>query len=241
VCCILTLEFTIERGGRVVHGDQTAIPSRFRDRAHAGRCLGSLLSRYAGRDDVVVLALPGGVPVGLEIAIALPAPLDVCVVRKLGVPGHEELAFGAVGRDGTRVLNDDVVRLAGLDDELIEEVAARECAELERRELLYRGERAPVPLEEKVVVLVDDGLATGASMRAAIQVVKISATARIVVAIPAGATETCAALEREVDELVCAIEPESFFAVSLWYEHFEQLTDTEVRALLEHAPGLGER
>lgn len=224
-----------------MHGDQTATPKRFRDRSHAGRYLGSLLSRYAGRDDVVVLALPrGGVPVGLEVATALAAPLDVCVVRKLGVPGREELAFGAVGRGGTRVLNDDVVRLARLDDELIEKVTARERAELERRERGYRGERAPIPLEGEIAVLVDDGLATGASMRAAVQVVRIAAPKRVVVAVPAGAAETCAALEPEVDGLVCPIQPESFHAVSLWYERFEQLTDAQVRDLLERAAGLGE-
>jgi predicted phosphoribosyltransferase len=212
------------------------VPSRFRDRADAGRYLGALLSSYAGRNDVVVLALPrGGVPVGLEIARALEAPLDVIVVRKLGVPGHEELAFGALALGGTRVLNPDVVRQLGLTADLIEAVSVRERDELERRERLYRGERPPAELSGKTVVLVDDGLATGASMRAAVAAVRTRSPARVVVAVPTAALETCALLRTEVDELVSPLTPEYFRAVSLWYDYFEQLSDTEVRELLEQA------
>ncbi|MGD0273374.1 MAG: phosphoribosyltransferase [Gaiellaceae bacterium] len=219
-----------------MQGDQASIPSRFRDRAHAGRCLGSLLSGYAGRDEVVVLALPrGGVPVGLEIARTLGAPLEVFVVRKLGVPGHEELAFGALASGGVRVLNEDVVRRLGLTPNLIDAISERERGELERRERLYRGERPPIALSGKSVIIVDDGLATGASMRAAIAGVRAQAPARIVVAVPTAAGETCSLLRAEVDELVSPLTPENFQAVSLWYDYFEQLTDAEVRELLERA------
>jgi putative phosphoribosyl transferase len=219
-----------------VQGDQASIPDRFRDRAHAGRCLGSLLSNYAGRDDVVVLALPrGGVPVGLEIARALRAPLEVYVVRKLGVPGHEELAFGALASGGVRVLNQDVVLRLGLTPDLIDAVSERERGELERRERLYRGERPPIALAGKTAIVVDDGLATGASMRAAIAAVRAQRPARIVVAVPTAAAETYLLLRAEVDELVSPLTPENFLAVSLWYDYFEQLTDAEVRELLERA------
>jgi predicted phosphoribosyltransferase len=219
-----------------VQGDHASIPGRFRDRAHAGRCLGSLLSNYSGRDDVVVLALPrGGVPVGLEIARTLRAPLEVYVVRKLGVPGHEELAFGALASGGVRVLNQDVVQRLGLTPDLIDAVSERERGELERRERLYRGERPPIALVGKTAILVDDGLATGASMRAAIAAVRAQRPARIVVAVPTAAAETCALVRAEVDELVSPLTPANFQAVSLWYDYFEQLTDAEVRELLERA------
>jgi predicted phosphoribosyltransferase len=219
-----------------VQGDQASIPSRYRDRTHAGRCLGSLLSGYAGKDEVVVLALPrGGVPVGLEIARTLGAPLEVFVVRKLGVPGHEELAFGALASGGVRVLNEDVVRRLGLTPDLIDAISERERGELERREHLYRGGRPPIALSGRTVIIVDDGLATGASMRAAIAAVQAQAPGRIVVAVPTAAAETCSLLRAEVDELVAPLMPENFQAVSLWYEYFEQLTDAEVRALLERA------
>jgi putative phosphoribosyl transferase len=219
-----------------MRGDQSSIPGRFRDRAHAGRCLGSLLSGYARRDDVVVLALArGGVPVGLEIARMLGAPLEVFVVRKLGVPGHEELAFGALASGGVRVLNQDVVRQLGLRSNLIDAISDRERGELERRERLYRGERLPIALSGRTVIVVDDGLATGASMRAAIAAVRVQAPARIVVAVPTAAAETCSLLRTEVDELVSPLTPEKFQAVSLWYDYFEQLTDADVRELLEKA------
>jgi len=219
-----------------VRGDQTSIPNRFRDRAHAGRYLGSLLSGYAGRDDVVVLGLPrGGVPVGLEIARALGAPFEAYVVRKLGVPGHEELAFGALASGGVRVLNEDVIRRLGLTPNLIDAVSEREREELERREHLYRGERPPIVLAGKTVIVVDDGLATGASMRAAVAAVRAQAPARIVVAVPTAAAETYSLVRAEVDEMVSPLTPANFQAVSLWYDYFEQLSDAEVRELLEGA------
>jgi len=216
------------------------IPSRFRDRADAGRYLGELLSDYAGRSDVVVLALPrGGVPVGFEIARALEAPLDVFVVRKLGVPGHEELAFGAIASSGAQILNRDVVRHLGLTADVIEAVSERERSELTRRELLYRGDQPVRDLADKTVILVDDGLATGASMRAAVVAVRAQSPARIVVAVPTAALDTCAALSAEVDELVSPLRPENFYAVSLWYDRFEQVSDDEVRTLLERATRAG--
>jgi putative phosphoribosyl transferase len=219
-----------------VQGALPSIPSRFRDRAHAGRCLGELLSEYAGRDNVIVLALArGGVPVGLEIARALAAPLDVFVVRKLGVPGHEELAFGALASGGARVLNQEVIEHLGLTDGVIDAVSERESKELERRELLYRGERPSLPLSGKTVILVDDGLATGASMRAAVAAVRAREPARVVVAVPTAALETAALLRAEVDELLSPLTPQSFRAVSLWYDYFEQLSDAEVRELLDSA------
>ncbi len=215
---------------------QSPIPSRFRDRADGGRHLGELLADYAGRNDVVVLALPrGGVPVGYEIARALEVPLDVFVVRKLGVPGHEELAFGAIASDGARILNHDVIRHIGLKSDVIDAVSERERVELTRRERLYRGDRPDRELVNRVVILVDDGLATGASMRAAIAAVRAQSPAKIVVAIPTAALDTCAAIDAEVDELVSPLRPENFYAVSLWYDRFEQVSDDEVRTLLERA------
>jgi putative phosphoribosyl transferase len=190
---------------------------------------------------VVVLALPrGGVPVALEVARALDAPLDVLVVRKLGVPGQEELAFGALAPGGARVLNDEVLRHLGPGAErLIDAVSEREHAELERRERIYRGERPSAELKGKVVILVDDGLATGASMRAAIAAVRKQEPARIVVAVPTAARDTCASIRAEVDELVSPLMPRDFYAVSLWYENFEQLSDDEVREMLDLARGTG--
>jgi predicted phosphoribosyltransferase len=217
------------------------VPNRFRDRADAGRYLGAMLSSYAGRNDVVVLALPrGGVPVGFEVAQALGVPLDVFVVRKLGVPGHEELAFGALASGGTRILNSDVVRYLSMTSEVIDAVSERERSELERREHLYRGERPNTVLEAKTVILVDDGLATGASMRAAVAAVREQKPAQIVVAVPTAALDTCASLEAEVDELVSPLRPRNFRAVSLWYDRFEQVSDQEVRTLLERAKRVGD-
>ncbi len=221
-----------------MHAGQIPIPSRFRDRADAGRYLAGLLSDYAGRDDVVVLALPrGGVPVGFEVARALEAPLDVFVVRKLGVPGQEELAFGAIASGGAQILNPDVIRHVGLTSDLIDSVSERERSELARRERLYRGDRPDSELASKTAILVDDGLATGASMRAAVAAVRAQGPARIVVAVPISAPEICATLSAEVDELVCPLRPERFYAVSLWYDRFEQVSDDEVRTLLEKATG----
>jgi len=209
----------------------------FHDRRHAGRVLGRQLAQYARDPRVVVLALPrGGVPVAFEIARALDAPLDVFLVRKLGVPGHEELAMGAIATGGTRVLNDDVIEALEISRADIEAAAARELRELARREAAYRDGRSPIPVRGRIVLLVDDGLATGSSMRAAAQALRALGPARIVVAVPAAAAETCGDLAREVDEVVCAITPEPFHAVGLWYDDFAQTTDDEVRSLLDEAP-----
>ena len=208
----------------------------FRDRSDAGRQLAAQLARYAGRPDVVVLALPrGGVPVGYEVARELGAPLDVFLVRKLGVPGHEELAMGAVATGGVRVLNDHVVSALGIPDYVIDAVAVWEERELARRERLYRGERPPPDVRGRTVILVDDGLATGATMHAAVRALREQRPARIVVAVPTASPETCERLKEEVDDVICAVTPEPFYAVSLWYENFSQTTDEEVRDLLARA------
>lgn len=211
-------------------------PRRFRDREHAGRILGERLKAYANRSDVVVLALPrGGVPVAAEVGAALRAPVDVFVVRKLGTPGQPELAMGAIASGGVRVLNDEVVRLLHLTEDTIDRVAREEQRELERRERLYRGGRPFPALADQVVILIDDGLATGSTMRAAVEAVRQHRPAKVVVAVPAAAAETCADLKVEVDEIVCAVTPQPFYAVGLWYENFEQTTDEEVRDLLERS------
>jgi predicted phosphoribosyltransferase len=208
----------------------------FRDRFDAGRHLAARLRHYAGRPDVVVLALPrGGVPVGYEVARALGASLDVFVVRKLGVPGHEELAMGAIASGGVRVLNKEVLRELPISDEDLDAVSAREQLELSRREEEYRGARPPADVRGKTVILVDDGLATGSTMRAAVAALRRLGPARIVVAVPVGARSTCAELAREADEAVCAEEPEPFHAVGLWYYDFAQTSDDEVRDLLAQA------
>ena len=207
----------------------------FKDRREAGRRLAEDLAEYAGLDPVV-LALPrGGVPVAYEVANALNAPLDVFLVRKLGVPGHEELAMGAIASGGVRVVNESVQRGLGLTEAEVEAVAAQEAAELERRERAYRGDRPPPDLRGRTAILVDDGLATGSSMRAAVAAVRQLGPARVAVAVPVAARETCAALHREVEDVVCSVTPEDFYAVGLWYEDFSQTTDGEVRDLLERA------
>lgn len=209
---------------------------RFRDRSDAGRRLAPLLAHYAGRADLLVLALPrGGVPVGYEVARALGAPLDVFLVRKLGVPGHEELAMGALASGGVRVLNVDVVRELHLDAAALERVAHAEALELRRREQAYRGERPAPAVAGRCVILVDDGLATGSTMRAAARALRQLRPARLVVAVPVAAAETCRAMRREADEVVCALTPEPFFAVGLWYDDFTQTSDDEVRELLAGA------
>src|SRR3979411_3354944 len=208
-------------------------PGLFRDRREAGRLLAAKLTAYANRPDVIVLALPrGGVPVAYEVARALGAPLDVFVVRKLGVPGYEELAMGAVATGGVRVLNDQIVDRLGIPDHLIDAVAAREQQELSRRERLYRGGRPPPNIRGRTVILEDDGLATGATMHAAIQALRQQQPARIVAAVPTASPETCEEMRAEVDDVICAITPEPFHAVGLWYQDFSQTTDEEVRALL---------
>jgi len=208
--------------------------SRFRDRAEAGRQLAGLLQEYAGRDDVVVLALPrGGVPVASEVARALGAPLDVLVVRKLGVPGHEELAMGAIASGGAIVLDDSTIRALKIGDDELRRTVAAEERELERRESAYRSGRERPSLEGKAVVLIDDGLATGATMRAAVRAVQGQRPAKVVVAVPVAARQTRAELERLVDEVVCAVTPPSFRAVGVWYENFSQVADDDVRELLE--------
>lgn len=207
---------------------------RFKNRADAGRQLALQLVRYAGRSDVIVLALPrGGVPVAAEIASALAAPLDLFLVRKLGVPGHPELAMGAIAEGGIKVLASDLIRQLDIPRALVDQVAARERMELDRRDSIYRGRRQPVTVHNIAVILVDDGLATGATMEAAIAALRERKPARIVVAAPVGAEETCARLARMADEVVCLYVPEYFNAVGQWYENFDQTSDQEVRALLD--------
>ena len=208
----------------------------FKDRRDAGRKLAQYLTRYTNRPDVVVLALPrGGVPVAFEVAGALHTPLDIFLVRKLGLPGHEELAMGAIASGGLRVLNEDIVGALNIPDAVVEAVARRERAELERRERAYRGGRPPLDVRGKTVILVDDGLATGSSMRAAVAGLRAQQPAQVVVAVPTAAPETCEAFENEVDDVVCAVTPQPFFSVGTWYDDFSQTSDEEVRRLLEEA------
>jgi predicted phosphoribosyltransferase len=207
---------------------------RFADRREAGRELARLLPASVRTGDVVVLALPrGGVPVAYEIAHALGAPLDVFLVRKLGTPGHPELAMGAIASGGIRVLNDEVVRQLDIRPELIDAVAEREQGELARREAAYRQGRPMPSLGNRTVILVDDGLATGSTMKAAVEAVKQEHPARVIVAVPVGAAETCRALADMADEVICARLPRSFSAVGQWYQDFTQTTDDEVTELLE--------
>jgi predicted phosphoribosyltransferase len=206
----------------------------FADRREAGRELANKLRTYRGRSDVVVLALPrGGVPVAFEIAEALDAPLDIFVVRKLGMPGHPEFAIGAIASGDIRVLSEDVIRWYRIPDHAIETVARQERAELERREREYRAGRPLTDLRDRTVILVDDGLATGSTMRAAVQAVRAHRPRRVVVAVPVGAPETCEAFADITDETICARTPEPFSAVGLWYRNFSQTTDQEVRDLLQ--------
>ncbi len=210
--------------------------TRFRDRRQAGRRLARELAAYAGRPDVLVLGLPrGGVPVAGEVAQALDAQLDVCVVRKLGVPGHEELAMGAIASGGAWVLNDGVIESLGIAGRLIQEVADREQVELKRRELAYRGDRPAVEVHGRTVILVDDGIATGSTMRAAVAALKRLGPARLVVAVPTASSDACVAIEPEVDELVCLVEPNPFYAVGVWYDNFSQVDDQEVRDILDRS------
>jgi putative phosphoribosyl transferase len=210
----------------------------FTDRRQAGRVLARRLFAYQGREDAVVLGLPrGGVPVAAEVARELRVPLDVFVVRKLGVPGNEELAMGAVGPGGVIVVDWQTVESFQVRADELDGVVKREQAELARRERVYRGNAPPRPLASRVAILVDDGLATGASMRAAIQAIRAQNPARVVVGVPIAAPSTCQELSLEVDEIVCAITPEPFLSVGLWYRNFRQTTDDEVRQLLSQASG----
>jgi predicted phosphoribosyltransferase len=203
---------------------------RFRNRTDAGRQLAEKLAAYANRSDVLVLGLPrGGVPVGFEVARALGAPLEVFLVRKLGVPGYEELAMGAVASGGGRVLNDEIVHGLGISEHEIDAAVARELQELARREQLFRGDRPPPDIEGRTVILVDDGLATGATMRAAVAALRRQRPAGIVVAVPTASPDTCEALKAEADDVICAMTPDPFFAVGHWYDDFTQTTDEEVR------------
>ncbi len=234
------------------------MPGTFKDRRDAGRTLAAALKRFAAQPDVLVLGLPrGGVVVAAEVAEALQAPLEVLVVRKLGVPGHEELAMGAIASGGATVINDDVLRRARVDARALEAVAERERAELARRERLYRGERPPLAVGGRVALVVDDGLATGSTMLAAVRALRAmqwsggeaqgeaqadepgeppeAGPARIVVAVPVGAPDTCEQLRSEADEVICATMPEDFLGVGRWYDQFEQTTDDEVQRLLRQA------
>lgn len=205
----------------------------FHDRRDAGRRLATRLMSYANRPDVLVLALPrGGVPVGFEIASVLHLPLDVIVVRKLGLPGHEELAMGAIATGGVRVLNTEIIEQLGISDEIIDRVAMYEQQEMERRECLYRGDRPPYDVHNRIILLVDDGIATGATIRAAVTAIRQQHPICVIIAVPVAALFTCAEFVREVEELICLIKPECFFSVSSWYDNFAPTTDAEVRDLL---------
>jgi predicted phosphoribosyltransferase len=205
----------------------------FDNRDEAGRFLASRLQRYAGRDDVTVLGLPrGGLPVAAPVAELLHAPLDVFLVLKLGVPGHEELAMGAIAENGQRVLNEDIVSHLSLRPEQIDQVVARERQELQRRGVHYRGDRPPAAVQNRIVILVDDGLATGASMRVAVQAVRQDSPARIVVAVPVAPPDACALLRNVADDVECGYTPASFMSVGSWYRDFHQVSDEEVRQVL---------
>ncbi len=211
--------------------------ARFRDRRDAGRRLAAYLARYAGRPNVLVLALPrGGVPVGFEIAQALGAPLDIFLVRKLGLPGHEEFAIGAIASGGVHFVNEETLREYGVSADQVDAVIAAEEQELERRERRYRGDRPFPNVEGRIVILVDDGLATGSTMRAAVTALRQERPAQIVVAVPTAPPETCDDLSGIVDEMVCLTTPDPFYAVGLWYDDFAQTTDDEVREFLARAP-----
>jgi len=209
---------------------------RFQNRTEAGRRLAAALVRYAGRHDVLVLGLPrGGVPVAFEIASALDAPLDVFVVRKLGLPGHEEFGIGAIASGGMRIVDESVLRAYGVDADTLDQITTRELRELGRREQLYRDGRPFPAIENRIVILVDDGLATGSTMRAAVAALREKRPREIVVAVPVGARETCAAMAALADEVICLEMPDPFYAVGLWYMNFEQTEDDEVHDLLERA------
>lgn len=215
---------------------KTALRLPFENRIQAGRLLGQALAEYSKRPDVIILALPrGGVPVGFEIARMIDAPLDIMLVRKLGTPGQEELAMGAIASGGSCVLNPDIVAAIDISQETIGAAIVRERQELERRELAYRGEQPPPAVENRCVILVDDGLATGASMLAAVAALKQRNPASIVIAVPVAPAETVLRLQQEANDVVCLAMPEPFLAVGRWYREFSQTSDDEVKSLLERA------
>jgi putative phosphoribosyl transferase len=211
----------------------SANETRFRNRTEAGKLLASQLTQYANRLDVLVLGIPhGGVTVAFEVATALNAPLDICLVRKLGVPGHPELAIGAIAAGGFEVLNEELIDWMRISGHTIAEVADLELQELERHDRIYRGDRSPLDIRDRIVILVDDGLATGSMMRAAIGVLKPQQPQRIIIAVPVAPLDTCDRLRAEVDEVVCLMTPEQFCGIGLWYEDFAQTTDAQVCELL---------
>ncbi len=211
----------------------------FRDRTEAGQVLARCLQQYKNQPDVLILGLPrGGVPVAYEVARELNAPLDVFIVRKLGVPGHEELGMGAIATGGVRILHEGIVREVGISPETIEAVSAREQAELERRERLYRGDRPAPTIKGRTVVIVDDGLATGSTMKAAIQAVRQQDPRQVIVAVPTAPSETCEQLKESAEHVVCPLTPEPFFAVGGSYVDFSQTTDEEVRELIASAANI---
>ncbi|QSJ20181.1 phosphoribosyltransferase [Nostoc sp. UHCC 0702] len=206
---------------------------KFRNRIEAGQMLAKHLTAYANRTDVLVLGLPrGGVPVAFEVAKALNVPLDICLVRKLGVPAHEELAMGAIASGGVRVLNSEVVDSLGIDRRTIDEVATQELQELQRRDRAYRGDRPHAPVKNRTVILIDDGIATSSTIRAAIAVLRSQQAQQIVVAVPVAPATTCEQLRAEVEEVICLTTPEPMYAIGLWYKDFSQTSDEEVRDLL---------
>jgi putative phosphoribosyl transferase len=216
--------------------DEPSLKLPFADRTQAGRLLGKALRHYSGRDDVLVLALPrGGVPVAFEVIKAINAPLDLMLVRKLGTPGQEELAMGAIAPGDVRVLNPDIVRSLRISEAVIDAVAKREGKELDRRQQAYRGDRPPPAVQGRCVILVDDGLATGATMRTAIKALRQQQPSRVVVAVPVAPTETIEVLQNEADEVICLATPEPFFAIGRFYRDFPQTSDEEVKDLLARA------
>lgn len=210
--------------------------ARFKDRTDAGRRLASRLGAYAHRPEVLVLGLPrGGVPIACEVAQALGVAWDICLVRKLGVPGHRELAMGAIASNGVRVLNDDVLSWLSLSSATVDAVAAQELKELQRRDRVYRGGRPQPELRDRTIILVDDGIATGLTMQAAIAVIQLQQPAQLIVAVPVAPPQPCGDLKAQVDDLVCLLTPSEFYAISLWYDDFAQLSDSEVCARLATA------
>jgi putative phosphoribosyl transferase len=211
----------------------SANETRFRDRTEAGKILASKLTHYTNRPDVLILGIPrGGVPVAFEVATALNAPLDICLVRKLGVPGNQELAMGAIAAGGLEVLNEDLLDWLRISGHTIAAVGERELQELQRRDRIYRGDRSLPTIRDRIIIVVDDGLATGATMRAAIRVLKHQQPQRLIIAIPVAPLDTCDRLRAEVDEIVCSIAPKHFVGIGQWYEDFTQTTDEQVCELL---------